>query len=73
MIVNHPQSMPDTIRDAIARDGRSVYRLAIDSGVAQAVLSRFVSGKRDLNLRTADRLCRALGLELRPARRRKDA
>ena len=65
--------MPDIIRDAIRRDPRTPYRIAHDSGVATAVLSRFIRRERDLNLRTADRLCRALGLELRPVRqRRKD-
>ena len=64
--------MADIIRDAIQRDQRTRYRIAMDSGVNQAVLGRFVHGERGLNLDTADRLCRALGLELhaaRPARR----
>jgi hypothetical protein len=69
--MSRSKNMPDVIREAIRRDGRSLYRLEIDSGVAAAVLSRFMRGERDLNLRTADRLCKALGLELRPARRRR--
>lgn len=60
------KSLPDVIRDAIRNDGRTLYRLALDSNVNSAVLGRLMSGKRDVNLRTADRLCRALGLELRP-------
>ena len=63
------KNMPDVIRAAIRKDGRSLYRLEIDTGVAAAVLSRFMRAKRDLNLRTADRLCRALRLELRQVRR----
>jgi hypothetical protein len=58
------KTMPDTIREAIRRDGRTVYRLSIDSAVAQAVLWRFIRGERDLNLRTASRVCEALGLVL---------
>lgn len=65
--------MPDVIREAIQRDGRTPYRLSLDSGVAQAVLSRFIRNERDLNLRTADRLCKALGLELRLVRKTKKA
>jgi plasmid maintenance system antidote protein VapI len=56
--------MPDVIRQAIKADGRSLYRLAKDSGVSDAVIVRFVNRQRDLNLRTADRLCHALGLSL---------
>jgi len=35
---------------------------------AQAVLSRFLRGERGINLDTAEKLCRALGLGLRPAK-----
>jgi DNA-binding phage protein len=62
------KSLSDVIRETIERDGRTIYRLSLDSGVNQAVLGRFVRGERDMNLRTADRVCRALGLELRPVR-----
>lgn len=61
--------MPDVLRDFIRADGRSVYQLWKDSGVAQAVLGRFMRGERDLNLRTVDRICEVLGVEL--TRRRK--
>jgi plasmid maintenance system antidote protein VapI len=64
-------NMADIIRAAIKRDGRTRYALAQESGVNQAVLGRFVRGERGLNLDTADRLCRVLGLELRPVRKRK--
>ena len=58
------KTLADTIREAIKADGRTRYRLSKDSGVNQAVLGRFVHGERDLNLATADRVCRALGLKL---------
>ena len=61
-----PRTLADTIRDAIRRDGRTRYRLCLESGVNQAVLGRFVRGQRGLTLDTADRLCKVLGLELRP-------
>lgn len=57
----------DVIRQAIKADGRSLYRLALDSGVDVAVWQRFVSEERDVRLATAERMARALGLELRPA------
>ena len=61
--------MAGVIRDAIQRDGRSLYQLMKDSGVSSAILLRFVKGERDMNLRTADRVCKALGLELRAAKK----
>ena len=64
------KNIPDVLRGYIRADGRSLYQLWKDSGVAQAVLGRFMRGERDLNLRTAGRICEALGLELRPKKRK---
>ena len=63
--------MVEIIRHAIERDGRTRYQIAKASGVDKAVLGRFVRGERGLNLDTADRLCRVLGIELRRVQRRK--
>ena len=54
------------VRDAIRKDGRSLYRLAADSGLSVAIVQRFASGERDIRLATATKLCKALKLELRP-------
>jgi len=64
-------SFPDIIRAAVRRDGRTLYRLEKDSGVDVAVLQRFMKGERGLNLRTAEKICRAVGLELLPSKPRK--
>ncbi len=64
------KSFPNVIRDRIRKDGRTIYRLALDCEVNQAVLGRFMRGERDMNLRTAEKVCRALGLELRTAERK---
>ncbi len=66
-------TLPDVLRRYAKADGRSSYQLWKDSGVSQAVLSRFLHGKRDLNLRTAGRLCETLGLELRPVHKPRTA
>ena len=66
-----PKSFVEVLRDAIRQDGRTGYRLASDSGVSSAVISRFMTGKRELGLSTAERLCRVVGLELRPVKRPK--
>lgn len=57
-------SIADQLRRAIERSGKSRYRIAQESGVAEAVLSRFVNGERDLKLETANKLCVALGLRV---------
>ena len=65
------------LQQAILRSGMTRYRLAQLSGVSEAVLSRFVAGKRTVTLTTAARLAGVLGLELKPgmkaaSRTRKD-
>ncbi|GMU33228.1 MAG: hypothetical protein AMXMBFR20_11000 [Planctomycetia bacterium] len=66
-----PLSFAETIRRAAVADGRTAYRLSKDSGVDVAVVQRFMSGERGLTLVTAEKLCRALGLDLKRADRRK--
>jgi DNA-binding Xre family transcriptional regulator len=57
------------IQRAIKRDGRSLYRLAIDAGLPYATVHRFANGEREgITLHTASRLCEPLGLELKPGR-----
>lgn len=51
------------LREAMAE--QSAYRLAAASGVNVAAVLRFKSGERSLDLRSVDRLCRVLGLELK--------
>ena len=56
--------LADRIRAAMLASGLTRYQLSQQTGVAQAVLSRFAAGKRDLTLSTASRLVPALGLDL---------
>jgi transcriptional regulator with XRE-family HTH domain len=44
-----------------------MYQIAQNAGVAQIVVSRFLSGKRDIRMATADKLAEALGLTLAKA------
>ena len=64
-------SFADLIRTAVKRDGRTAYAIARDSGVNSAVVGRFLKGERDVTLKTAEKICRTLQLELRPERRQK--
>ena len=60
------RTFADVIRRAVRDSGKTPYAVALESGVPQAVLSRFLRGERGVNLDTAEKLCRALGLDLRP-------
>lgn len=57
-------SFMELIRRTIKADGRSLYRLAKDSGVNVAILQRVMAGERSMVLDTAERVCRAIGLDL---------
>jgi DNA-binding phage protein len=52
----------DALRAAIKASPKSVYQICKDSGISQIVVSRFLSGERDIRLATADRLAQALGI-----------
>jgi DNA-binding Xre family transcriptional regulator len=67
-------TVSNQLRAAIkaATKRKTLYRIAKESDVAWAVLSRFLTGERPtLRTDTMDRLCDYLGLELRPKGRRK--
>jgi plasmid maintenance system antidote protein VapI len=58
-------TMAETLRKAIEASGETVADIARGAGIAQPVLHRFVKGERDLTLRTAEKLVRYFGLQLR--------
>jgi hypothetical protein len=60
MLSNEP--IADQLRRAIERSGKTRYRISQESGISQAVLSRFVNRQRELSLANVDALCKALGL-----------
>ncbi len=57
------------LKDAAKRSGLSVNALALQSGLNYAIVHGFVKADRQITLRSAAKLARLLGLELRPARR----
>jgi len=59
------EPIPQRLKNAIKQTGKSVYQVAKDSGVAQPVILRFLSGERDIRLETAEKLAQSLGLELK--------
>ena len=58
----------EQLRRAIANAPISRYRLAKDAEVSEGVISHFMNGRRSLTLKTAARLAKAVGLELRKTR-----
>lgn len=62
-------SASEVLRAAITLDGRSPTGIAKVAGVDHAAMSRFLSRKRGMTLKSFDRVAAALELELVPRRR----
>ena len=58
------QAFSEQLRQAIQHDGRSRYRISLNTGISQGQLSRFMHSKGGLSLRSVDRLCSCLGLTI---------
>ncbi len=57
------------LRTAIIESGLTHYRIAKDAGISPDVVTRFVTGARDVTLTSAAKVAHVLGLELkRPGR-----
>lgn len=65
------ETLTDEIREAVDASGMSRYRICKELGIAESILSRFMSGKAGLSLRTLDRLAKLLDLHLAAPKRRK--
>ena len=63
---NHvvPGSLSEALRQGIRSSDKSVYQIAKEANVSQIVVSRFLSGERDIRMATADRLAEVLGLKV---------
>jgi len=59
------ENWENMLRQAMKNSGLSRYEIAKQSGVAAAVLCRFVSGKRTITLPTAEKIAKVVGLELK--------
>lgn len=56
----------DEVRRSIRGSSRSQADLSRATGLSESSLSRFVAGRRGLSLRSIDRLCQILGLQIVP-------
>ena len=59
-----PETLSDALKQAIRASEKSEYQVAQEAGVSQIVISRFLSGERDIRMATADKLANALQLKL---------
>lgn len=60
----------EQLRQAIINSGITRYRLSKLTGVDDAILCNFVNRKRSLTMTTAAKLAKALGLGLRPEKKK---
>lgn len=60
--------LSEQVRQALARCGKSRYRISQQSGIPAPTLSRFARGLAGLSLPTLDALAACLGLEVRVAK-----
>ena len=57
-------TLSDEVRQAIDDSGLTRYRIAQDTGIDQAALSKFYNGQRGITSDTLDRLGEYLGLRI---------
>ena len=67
-MMEKPSDIEKQLREAIIKGDISRYALAKKTGVAEAVLSRFVNGSRTITMETGAKLAKVLKLELRPVK-----
>ncbi len=72
-ILSMMSAIYDAIRKAIAKSGKTRYRLWQETGISQAQLCEFLHGRRGMSIENLETLAKALGLEItvRPAKRKK--
>jgi transcriptional regulator with XRE-family HTH domain len=59
-----PTKLSDQIRQAIETCGKTRYQIGQETGIDQATLCRFMSGKGGLSIPVLDRLGEYLGLNI---------
>lgn len=67
MIISMSKKRPpfsDQLRQAIEASAKTRYRISQETGVSEAVLSRFMNRKVGLSMETVDLICECLGLRL---------
>jgi transcriptional regulator with XRE-family HTH domain len=70
-MISMSEAFSDQLRRAIQDSGMTRYAISVQTGIDQAVLSKFMAGKIGLSLDSVNKLMDLLGLEIRPRRKRK--
>ena len=60
----HPKKVSEQLKDAILNCGKTRYRIAQETGVTEATLSKYIHGHHGLSQETVDILAEFLGLRL---------
>ena len=61
----------ETIIKEIERCGKTRYAISQSTDIPESTLCRLVAGKGGLGIKTADKLCKYLGLELRVKKKKR--
>ncbi len=61
---NKPATLSEQLKAAILNSGQTRYRIAQETGITEATLSKFIHGHHGLSQETVDVLCDYLGLRL---------
>ena len=59
-----PGPLSESLKGAIQQSDMTVYQICKRAGISQIMVSRFLSGERDIRMATADRLANVLGLKV---------
>ena len=54
----------EQLREAIRRSGKTRYRISLETGISESILSRFVNRGAGLSLANIDVLCECIGVRL---------
>ena len=54
----------EQLREAIRRSGKTRYRISLETGISESILSRFVNRRAGLSLANIDVLCECIGVRL---------
>jgi hypothetical protein len=57
-------TVSEQLRRAVRASGKTLYRVAKDTGISYAPLHRFLHGRSGLRMDLLDQLCSYLGLRL---------
>jgi hypothetical protein len=58
------QCISDQLREAIHQCGKTRYRISLETGISESILSRFVNHGAGLSLANIDILCECIGAKL---------